>query len=79
MKIIAVGQARLNSTRCKRKMLRPFANTTLVELAVKRLGNVKNFDGVYFGAHEDELLEVTPKNLRLRKRFLIPHERKKAS
>ena len=28
---------------------------------------------------EDELLEVTPKNLRLRKRFLIPHERKKAS
>jgi len=28
---------------------------------------------------EDELLEVTPKNLRLRKRYLIPHERKKAS
>jgi len=29
--------------------------------------------------NEDELLEVTPKNLRLRKRYLIPHERKKAS
>jgi len=28
---------------------------------------------------EDELLEVTPKNLRLRKRYLVPHERKKAS
>ena len=28
---------------------------------------------------EDELLEVTPKNLRLRKRYLIPNERKKAS
>jgi len=28
---------------------------------------------------EDELLEVTPKNLRLRKKFLIPHKRKKAS
>jgi GTP-binding protein len=28
---------------------------------------------------EDELLEVTPKNLRLRKRFLIPHERKRES
>ena len=28
---------------------------------------------------EDELLEVTPKNLRLRKRLLIPHERKRAS
>ena len=28
---------------------------------------------------EDELLEVTPKTLRLRKKHLIPHERKKAS
>ena len=27
---------------------------------------------------EDELLEVTPKNLRLRKRYLIPNERKRA-
>ena len=63
MKIIAVGQARLKSSRCKMKMLRPFANTTLVELAVKRLANVKNFDGVYFGAHEDELSEVARKHL----------------
>ncbi len=29
--------------------------------------------------NEDELLEVTPESLRLRKRFLCPHERKKAS
>ena len=28
---------------------------------------------------DDELLEVTPKNLRLRKKILIPHERKRAS
>ena len=28
---------------------------------------------------DDELIEVTPKNLRLRKKFLIPHERKRAS
>ncbi len=28
---------------------------------------------------DDELLEVTPKSLRLRKKYLIPHERKKAS
>jgi GTP-binding protein len=26
---------------------------------------------------EDELIEVTPKSFRLRKRFLDPHERKK--
>jgi len=63
VKIIAVGQARLNSSRCETKMLRPFANTTLVELAVKRLANITNFDGVYFGAHEDELLEVARKHL----------------
>ena len=28
---------------------------------------------------DDELVEVTPKTIRLRKRFLDPHERKKAS
>jgi GTP-binding protein len=28
---------------------------------------------------DDELVEVTPKVVRLRKRFLDPHERKKAS
>ena len=29
--------------------------------------------------NDDELLEVTPESLRLRKRFLLPHERKKAA
>ncbi|MCB9977110.1 MAG: translational GTPase TypA [Rhodospirillales bacterium] len=29
--------------------------------------------------NEDELLEVTPKSLRLRKKFLCPHDRKRAS
>ena len=29
--------------------------------------------------NEDELLEVTPKNLRLRKKLLLAHERKKYS
>ena len=29
--------------------------------------------------NEDELLEVTPLSLRLRKKFLLSHERKKAS
>lgn len=28
---------------------------------------------------DDELLEVTPENIRLRKKYLIPHERKKAA
>ena len=29
--------------------------------------------------NEDELVEVTPKSLRLRKMFLDPHERKRAA
>ena len=29
--------------------------------------------------NEDELLEVTPTNLRLRKQYLCPHERKRAA
>jgi len=29
--------------------------------------------------NEDELLEVTPQHLRLRKKFLLEHERKRAS
>jgi GTP-binding protein len=29
--------------------------------------------------NEDELVEVTPKNLRLRKMYLDPHERKRAA
>ena len=28
---------------------------------------------------DDELVEVTPKNIRIRKKFLLEHERKKAS
>jgi GTP-binding protein len=28
---------------------------------------------------DDELVEVTPRNIRLRKRFLDPHERKRQS
>jgi N-acylneuraminate cytidylyltransferase len=65
MKLIAVGQARLNSVRSKNKMLRPYANTTLVELAVKKLSCLENFDEVYFGAYEAELLEVARKHLPL--------------
>jgi GTP-binding protein len=28
---------------------------------------------------DDELVEITPKSIRIRKRFLLEHERKKAS
>ena len=39
----------------------------------------KNLEQMISYIRDDELLEVTPNNLRLRKKFLNPHERKKAS
>ena len=63
MKIIAIGQARLNSSRCKKKMVRPFDNTSLAEIAVKRLLELETFNGVYFGAYDNEILDIAKKHL----------------
>ena len=58
MKIIAISQARVNSTRCENKMLRPFDNTTLVEIAIKRLLELEKFSGIYFGAYDKQILDI---------------------
>ena len=63
MKIIGIGQARKNSGRCKNKMLRPFGHTSLVELAIKRIANLTAFDKVYFGAYDNEILDIAKKHL----------------
>ena len=39
-------------------MLKPFANTTLTEIAVKRLSELKEFDKVYFVVYENELINL---------------------
>jgi len=39
-KIAVILQARLNSQRCKNKMLRKFGDTTLFELQLKKLNNL---------------------------------------
>jgi len=44
-------------------MVRPFAGTSLVEIAVKRLASLAGFDGIYFAAYEDVLLNVARKHL----------------
>jgi len=61
--ISVVIQARLGSQRVPRKMLRLFAGTTLVDILLKKVSNLKsiNSNQVYFCAHEDELLEVASK------------------
>lgn len=56
MKIAALVAVRKNSERCKNKMLRPFAGTTLVDLSLDRLSRLEGVDAKYFAANEDELL-----------------------
>ena len=54
MKIIGIGQARKSSSRCKNKMLRQFGETSLVEIAVKRIANLTALDNAYFGAYDEK-------------------------
>ncbi|MBI1300804.1 MAG: translational GTPase TypA [Alphaproteobacteria bacterium] len=47
--------------------------TTLIPPRIMSLEDMMSY------INDDELMEVTPKSLRLRKKFLCPHERKRAS
>jgi CMP-N-acetylneuraminic acid synthetase len=47
--------ARLASRRCPMKMVRPFAGTTLVEIALEKIGQL-GWPRTWFGAYEEELL-----------------------
>lgn len=52
---------------------------TYRKLRVPRAGRWVISEQVLVYVDEDELVEVTPKSLRLRKRFLDPHDRKRVS
>ncbi|UCC94917.1 MAG: hypothetical protein JSW40_08925 [Candidatus Omnitrophota bacterium] len=54
-KISAVINARLESSRVSRKMVRPFAGTTLIEIALEKLNSLNFFDHRFFAVAEDEL------------------------
>jgi CMP-N-acetylneuraminic acid synthetase len=62
--ICILVQARLGSQRAPGKMLRPFANTTLVDILFEKLKQSKVFDmsDVYFSAHETELKSIADKH-----------------
>tara|TARA_R110002153_G_scaffold224527_1_gene377216 strand:- start:4299 stop:4979 length:681 start_codon:yes stop_codon:yes gene_type:complete len=57
-------QARLGSQRVPGKMLRPFANTTLVDILFKKLKSSKiiPLENIHFSAYEKELKEVANKH-----------------
>jgi N-acylneuraminate cytidylyltransferase len=62
--IAIIVQARLDSQRVPRKMLRPFADTTLTEILFEKLksSQVVSMDNVYFSAWEQELKDVARKH-----------------
>lgn len=53
-------QARLSSQRCPRKMIRPFAETTLLDINIQKLVESKFIpnENIYVSVYEDELKEV---------------------
>lgn len=58
-----VIQSRLGSQRIPGKMLKPFAGTTLVDILLNKVSQLKNINPnqVYFCAYENELLDVASK------------------
>jgi CMP-N-acetylneuraminic acid synthetase len=62
--VCIIVQARLGSTRVPGKMLRPFADTTLVDILFEKLTSSKIIpkDNIYFSAWEDELKAVGKKH-----------------
>ena len=61
--IAIVVQARLNSQRLPRKMLKPFRGTTLFDLLLEKLNKSKYIDNnkVYLSVHEEELKSAASK------------------
>jgi len=47
---------RVSSTRCKNKMLRPFAKSSLVDICLNKIHKLSHMS-IYYGAHENELLD----------------------
>ena len=61
--VCIIVQARLGSTRVPGKMLRPFVDTTLVDILLEKLKSSKVISkkNIYFSAYEEELKEVAQK------------------
>ena len=86
MKSIAVLiHARTKSTRCPNKHLREFGETTLIDIALSKLGKLKNIEEKYLAVHEEftceELLAdhatciKSFRSLFVRQRFIVGNNR----
>lgn len=59
--ISVVSNARLQSTRVPQKLMRPFAGTTLIEIALAKLNEMDFFEHRYLASAEDELIALGEK------------------
>lgn len=69
-KISAVINARLNSSRMQSKMIRPFHNTNLLDIALEKLDKLSYFDKRYIAVAEESLIDKASnyKNIEVLKR-----------
>ncbi len=56
--IAGIIQARTKSERCKNKMLRPFSNKSLIDIALAKFTRPQNSFNLYFAAYEEELKRI---------------------
>jgi CMP-N-acetylneuraminic acid synthetase len=59
--ISVVTNARLGSTRVPQKLVRPFANSSLIEIALSKLDKMDFFEHRYLAVAERELVEIGSK------------------
>lgn len=62
--IAFIVQARLNSERLPKKMIRPFADSNLVEICIDKIKNSKiiPLNNFYLSVYEKDLIEIAEKN-----------------
>jgi len=60
--ICFIVQARLNSSRLPGKMLKPFADSTLLEITIEKVKNSLLSEHFYLSVNEPELIEVAKKH-----------------
>ncbi len=61
MTIKAMIQARSGSVRVKNKNIRPFANSSLLEIKIEQLLDINELDGVIVNSNDDEILAIAAK------------------
>ena len=66
--ICFIIQARLGSQRVPNKMIKPFAGTTLVDVAIEKIldSSIIPKENFYFSVHEQELQEIGRKSINLK-------------